>query len=132
MAVRVAGLASTLAAEGAIVIASLVSPYAADRLAARQLHDDRAVPFLEVFLDTPLAVCRQRDPKHLYAQADRGELRGLTGIDDPYERPTNPDLTLPVQPVTESVDAVLSILATLGVRIFSARAARSGCPTDRR
>ena len=58
--------------------------------------------------------------------------RGLTGIDDPYERPTNPDLTLPVQPVTESVDAVLSILATLGVRIFSARAARSGCPTDRR
>ena len=69
-------------------------PVLADRDRARALHDAAGLPFIEVFVDTPLEVCEQRDPKGLYAKARAGEIKGFTGIDDPYEAPPQPDLTL--------------------------------------
>lgn len=87
---RMAHVARLMADAGLVVIVSAISPYAADRAQARALF--AAGAFVEVFVDTPLAVCEARDPKGLYARARRGELRDFTGIDSPYERPLQPEL----------------------------------------
>jgi len=93
--VRRAGhLALLLADAGVLVVASIVSPYAAGRREARRLHEASGIDFLEVYLDTPLDVCERRDPRGLYARARRGELTLVTGIDDPYEPPVKPDLVV--------------------------------------
>ncbi|MGF6880997.1 bifunctional enzyme CysN/CysC [Nocardia sp. GAS34] len=84
---RVAEVAALFADAGVVVIVSLISPFAAQRERAREVHATRALPFTEIFVDTPLHVCEQRDPKGLYARARAGELREFTGIDSPYERP---------------------------------------------
>ncbi|SFW77611.1 adenylyl-sulfate kinase [Amycolatopsis australiensis] len=89
---RVAEVARLFADAGVVAIASLISPYEADRARARRIHD--GLPFVEVFVDTPLEVCEERDPKGMYAKARSGEIRGFTGIDAPYERPSSPDLVL--------------------------------------
>lgn len=91
---RVAEVGRLLADAGAVSLIPLVSPYRAARANARALHEAAQIPFIEVYVDTPLAVCEQRDSKGLYAQARAGELRGFTGIDDPYEPPLNPELRL--------------------------------------
>ena len=88
---RTAHVAALLADAGAVAIVSLVSPYATDRAAARAVHEQLDVPFIEVFVDTPLEVCERRDPKGLYAQARRGEIQTFTGISDPYEVPEAPE-----------------------------------------
>ena len=72
----------------------LISPYRAGRDHARALHEAAGLPFVEVFVDTPIEVCEQRDPKGLYAKARAGEITGFTGIDDPYEAPLAPELVL--------------------------------------
>lgn len=77
---------------GIFVIAALISPFSAGRKQARSLAGPHR--FVEIFVDAPLDVCRQRDPKKLYAKARAGELTGLTGIDSPYEAPQNPELHL--------------------------------------
>ena len=79
---------------GVVAIASLISPYAADRAQARAAHDAAGLPFFEVFVDTPLEVCEARDPKGMYARARAGKITGFTGVDAPYERPEAPDLVL--------------------------------------
>jgi bifunctional enzyme CysN/CysC len=91
---RTAHVARLLAEAGTIAVVSLVSPYARDRRAAVALHAAIDLPFIEVFVDAPLALCEQRDPKGLYARARAGELAGLTGVGAPYEAPTRPDLAL--------------------------------------
>ncbi len=91
---RVAHVARLLADAGTIAIVSLISPYAADRLVARQIHEQGEIGFLEVFVNTSLEECERRDPKGLYARARRGEIPGFTGIDAPYEQPVHPDLEL--------------------------------------
>ena len=91
---RVAHVARLLADAGVVAIVPLISPYRAARDLARQLHDAAGLPFLEVFVDTPLAECERRDPKGLYARARAGELQGMTGIDDPYEPPLAPEIVL--------------------------------------
>lgn len=91
---RVAHVARLLADAGVVAIVPLISPYRAARDLARRLHGAAGLPFLEVFVDTPLAECERRDPKGLYAKARAGELRGMTGIDDPYEPPLAPELVL--------------------------------------
>jgi bifunctional enzyme CysN/CysC len=91
---RVAEVAKLLADAGVVAIVSLVSPYREDRDNARQLHQEAQLPFLEVFVDTPLEVCERRDPKGMYAKARRGEIQDFTGIDAPYEAPLRPDLLL--------------------------------------
>jgi len=79
---------------GVITITSFVSPYRADRDLVRALHDAAKLPFIEVFVDTPVELCEQRDPKGLYKKARAGEIKGFTGVDDPYEAPLKPDVVL--------------------------------------
>ncbi len=108
---RVAHVARLLADAGSLVLVALVSPYATDRRRARELHAEIGLPFVEIFLDTPIGVCRERDPKGLYERARRGELTGLTGFDDPYEPPASPDLRLAPEPLEQSVHRVLDALS---------------------
>ncbi|MDT4926096.1 MAG: bifunctional enzyme CysN/CysC [Pseudonocardiales bacterium] len=89
---RVGEVAKLLADAGVVAIVSLVSPYAADRQSVRASHSEAGLPFLEIFVDTPLEVCENRDPKGMYAKARAGEIRNFTGIDDPYEAPEAPHL----------------------------------------
>ncbi|HMS77232.1 adenylyl-sulfate kinase [Gordonia sp. (in: high G+C Gram-positive bacteria)] len=89
---RVGHLARLFADSGVIAIASLVSPLRSDREIARELHDAADLDFVEVHVATPVSECERRDPKGLYRRAREGTLRGLTGVDAPYEKPENPDL----------------------------------------
>lgn len=89
---RVSAVAQILAESGAICLAAFVSPYRADRDAARSLLDPGR--FLEVFVDTPLEICEARDPKGLYSKARAGEIPNFTGISAPYEAPLNPEVHL--------------------------------------
>jgi bifunctional enzyme CysN/CysC len=109
---RVGEVARLFADAGTVVLVSLVSPYAADRDRVRNVHEEAGLRFVEVFVDTPLEECERRDPKGLYAKARAGELKGMTGIDDPYEAPASPELTLhPLdQSVEESVAAMLALI----------------------
>jgi bifunctional enzyme CysN/CysC len=91
---RVGEVAKLMADAGLVAIVSLVSPYAADRQQVRESHTQAALPFVEIFVDTPLAVCEARDPKGMYAKARAGEISHFTGIDDPYEAPASPHLRL--------------------------------------
>ncbi|MCX8560259.1 adenylyl-sulfate kinase [Mycolicibacterium mucogenicum] len=91
---RVGHLARLLADSGVVALASLVSPLKSDRDTARELSTVAKLPFIEVYVSTPRAECERRDPKGLYARANAGELRGLTGVDAPYEPPENPDLVV--------------------------------------
>jgi bifunctional enzyme CysN/CysC len=89
---RVAEVAKLFVEAGLIAIVSFISPFRAEREMARGLM--AADEFVEIFVDTPLEICEQRDPKGLYRKARRGELRNFTGLDSPYERPGDPELTL--------------------------------------
>jgi len=91
---RVTEVAKLMADAGVVAIVSLVSPYRADRDKAREIHDADGLPFLEIFMDTPLEVAESRDPKGLYAKARAGEIAEFTGISAPYEAPLSPDLML--------------------------------------
>lgn len=91
---RVGEVAALFADAGVVALVPLVSPYRADRDTVRQRVLAAGLAFIEVFVDTPLELCEQRDPKGLYAKARAGELTGMTGIDDPYEAPNDPELVL--------------------------------------
>ncbi|OBK74618.1 adenylyl-sulfate kinase [Mycobacterium sp. 1164985.4] len=91
---RVGHLTRLFADAGVVALASLVSPLKSDRETARALNDAAKLPFIEVHIATPVDECERRDPKGLYARARAGELKGLTGVDAPYEPPENPDLVL--------------------------------------
>jgi bifunctional enzyme CysN/CysC len=91
---RVGEVARLLADAGVVALVPVISPFRDGRARVRATHAAAGVPFLEVFVDTPLEVCEQRDPKGLYAKARAGELPGFTGIDSPYEAPVDPDLVL--------------------------------------
>ncbi|MCW3069340.1 MAG: adenylyltransferase [Solirubrobacterales bacterium] len=114
---RTAHVARLLAESGTIALVSLVSPYAADREAAAALHEADDLGFVEIFVDAPLALCEQRDPKGLYARARAGELAGLTGVGAPYEAPATPDLVLGTcdETVEREVERVLELLAARGL-----------------
>jgi bifunctional enzyme CysN/CysC len=93
--VRRAGeVARLLADAGVVALVPLISPYAADRRRVRGMHEAAGVAFMEVFVDTPIEECERRDPKGLYARARAGEIKGFTGIDDPYEAPDAAELVL--------------------------------------
>lgn len=91
---RVAHVARLMADAGLVVLVPLISPYRAGRDQARAMHDEAGLPFVEVFVDTPIELCEARDPKGLYAKARAGQLTGFTGIDDPYEPPLAPEVVL--------------------------------------
>ncbi len=101
---RVAEVAKLMADAGVVAIVSLVSPYREHRDAARAGHEADGLPFLEIFMDTPLDECEARDPKGLYAKARAGEIPEFTGVSAPYEAPQRPDLLL--RPSDGDVDAL--------------------------
>jgi adenylyl-sulfate kinase len=112
---RTAHVASLLADAGAVAVVALVSPYAAGRAEARRIHEQEGLPFIEVYVATPLEECERRDPKGLYARARAGELPGFTGIDDPYEPPVAPDVWVSGnQSVQLAAEAVLALVPTVG------------------
>lgn len=112
---RMAEVAKLFAQAGVTPIVAAISPYTQDRRSARALLP--AGRFVEVHLDTPLAVCEQRDPKGLYARARRGELPSFTGIDAPYEPPAQPELRLSTQhmSVAECVACIVDFLNKIGI-----------------
>ncbi len=91
---RIGEVARLMADAGLVVAVPVISPYRADRQKARRAHEAAGLPFVEVWVSTPLEVCEQRDPKGMYARARAGEIAEFTGIDAPYEPPVEPDLTL--------------------------------------
>jgi bifunctional enzyme CysN/CysC len=91
---RATALALDRALEGWVSVVALVSPYREDRDRAREAHREHGVPFAEVFVATPLADCERRDPKGLYLRARRGEITNLTGVNDPYEPPVEPEASV--------------------------------------
>ncbi|HMU80830.1 MAG TPA: adenylyl-sulfate kinase, partial [Microthrixaceae bacterium] len=91
---RVGEVAALLADSGTVALVPLVSPYRDDRDRVRRRITSAGLDFLEVFVDTPIEICEERDPKGLYARARAGELTGMTGVDDPYEAPSRPELVL--------------------------------------
>ena len=112
---RVAHTARLLADAGVLVLVALISPYAVDREDARQLHEVLDIPFVEVFLDTPITICERRDPKGMYSRARRGEIANFTGVDDPYERPENPDVRIPPVSIEHSARLVLDMLSRFDI-----------------
>lgn len=109
---RVSEVARVLGAAGVVAIVAVVSPHLEGRARAREMHTAAQLGFLEVWLATPLTECERRDPKGLYAGARAGEVHHLTGVDDPYEPPTDAELELQPGPdsVEECVEAVLRAL----------------------
>lgn len=114
---RVGEVARLMADAGLVTISSFISPYQADRDRVRQIHADAGIEFIEAFINTPIEICEQRDPKGLYKKARSGEIKGFTGIDDPYESPTNPEIVVNTGEldVAESVDLLIRDLAERGL-----------------
>lgn len=111
---RLGEVAKLMADAGIVSIVPAISPYAVDRDRARQAHEEMDLTFVEVFVDTPLEICEQRDPKGLYAKARRGEIEEFTGVSDPYEEPNSPDLHLKTED-TSVEDSVARILKIVGL-----------------
>ena len=110
---RVGAVAKLFTEAGLVALTAFISPYRIDRDRVRKLLPEG--DFIEIFVDTPIEICEQRDPKGLYKKARAGELKGFTGIDDPYEAPAQPELILsggtktPEQLAQEVVDYLKSL-----------------------
>lgn len=104
---RAAHVAAMIAATGTVVVVSLVSPYRSGRRVAREIHSERGLGFIEVFVDTELGECQRRDPRGLY----RARVSNMTGVDDPYEPPESPEVHVRPGPqtVAECAAAVLEV-----------------------
>lgn len=116
---RIATVAQLFVSAGLITITAFVSPYREDRQRARRLIEQAGEQgdFVEIFVDTPLAVCERRDPKGLYKKARAGEIKQFTGISDPYEPPESPELHLSTDdatPVESSVEQIVDYLRSAG------------------
>src|SRR5205814_568016 len=104
---RIGEVAKLFADCGVLTMTSFISPYRKDRDNVRALHDAGKIPFIEIHVETPIGTCEQRDPKGLYKKARAGELKGFTGIDDPYEAPLKPELTIDATNVSPQQATVL-------------------------
>jgi bifunctional enzyme CysN/CysC len=113
---RVSEVAKLMADAGTVVITSFISPYRADRARARAIALQAGADFVEIFVDAPLAICEQRDPKGLYRKARAGKLKGFTGIDAPYEPPEDPEIVVHTDEQAAD-DCVAQILAELIPRL---------------
>lgn len=116
---RIGEVAKLFADAGLITLCSFVSPYRDARDKVRKLHEDAGLPFFEIFVDIPIEVAQQRDPKGLYAKAAKGEIKDMTGLSEksPFEAPVNPELRLPTheQTIDKSVSDVVQRLQAAGV-----------------
>jgi adenylyl-sulfate kinase len=114
---RVGEVARLFTDAGMVTIVALISPYAADRERVREIHEAGNNPFFEIHIATPLDECQERDPKGLYAKSAKGEVKGLTGVDDPYDIPDAPDLRIvtsgrtPKESATELYEFITSSLS---------------------
>ncbi|MDG2384619.1 MAG: adenylyl-sulfate kinase [Pirellulaceae bacterium] len=115
---RIGAVSQLFCAAGIVTLTAFVSPYRKDRELVKHLvvSRGRSDDFIEVFVDTPLSVCESRDPKGLYKKARAGEIKNFTGIDDPYEPPTKPEITLKSDGATPEVlaDQVIAHLEAIG------------------
>jgi len=111
---RIGAVAKLFCEAGIVAITAFISPYRGDRDRVRSSLAEG--DFIEVFLDAPLEVCEARDPKGLYQKARAGQLKGFTGIDDPYEAPLNPELRLDAaaQPAERLAEQVITYLKKAG------------------
>ncbi|KAF8933563.1 Adenylyl-sulfate kinase [Podila verticillata] len=109
---RIAEVSKLFADSTQIAITAFISPYISDRDAARKLHDEANIPFVEVYADAPLSVVEERDPKGLYKKAKAGEIKEFTGISAPYEAPVNPEIHIHTHKVSveEGVQIILDYL----------------------
>ena len=114
---RISEVTKLFADAGMIAVTSFISPYKKDRDFARQIHEEAGLGFVECWVNTPLEVCEERDPKGLYKKARAGEIKGFTGIDDPYEAPDKAELILPAaeKSVAECVAMVINHLEDKGL-----------------
>jgi adenylylsulfate kinase len=110
---RVSFVARMLARNGVAVLVAMITPYETSRQAARSVVGGR---FIEIWLSCPIEVCRQRDPKGIYRRTMEGAVTKVTGVDDPFEEPLNPELTVDTSALTvdQSVDRIVKYLATAG------------------
>jgi len=115
---RVAEVANLMADGGMVVVTAFISPYRSDRRRAREIVLEGGADFIEVFVDAPLEVCEQRDPKQLYKKARAGQIKDFTGIDAPYEAPDDPEVVTHTASQTLN-ESVTTILETLLPRIKS-------------
>lgn len=117
---RIAEVAKLFADSATIALTSFISPYKADREVARKLHEgdkDGAIPFIEVYVEVPIEVAEQRDPKGLYKKARAGEIKEFTGISAPYEAPEKPEVTIRTDllSVEDCVRKIVGYLAEKGL-----------------
>ena len=114
---RIGQISKLFVDTGVIVLSSFVSPYRADRDIVRDSHDAGDMDFLEIFVDVPLDVAEQRDPKGLYKKARAGEIKNFTGVSDPYEAPLNAELVLNSheQSLEEEVEILLAMMSERGI-----------------
>ncbi|GAA2449960.1 adenylyl-sulfate kinase [Streptomyces macrosporus] len=114
---RIGFVAELLASNGVKVLVPVIAPYADSREAVRKRHQAEGTAYLEVHVATPVEVCSERDVKGLYAKQAAGEISGLTGVDDPYEAPVDPDLRIEAhtETVRESADRLHALLSERGL-----------------
>ncbi|MEW1695929.1 adenylyl-sulfate kinase [Streptomyces sp. NPDC091278] len=114
---RIGFVAELLASNGVKVLVPVIAPYADSREAVRKRHRTEGTPYVEVHVATPVDVCSVRDVKGLYAKQAAGEISGLTGVDDPYDEPADPDLRIESQnqTVRESAARLHALLTEKGL-----------------
>ena len=114
---RIGEVAKLFADAGILTITSFISPYRADRDMVRKLHEEAGLPFLEIYVECPLDEAEKRDPKGLYQKARAGQIKGFTGIDDPYEAPEQPEIILPTHELTveQSAQRILDLIEQRGL-----------------
>lgn len=125
---RCAEVAKLMAEAGLVVITSLISPIAIERKRAAMIAHKEGIPFVEIFIKTPLEICEKRDPKGLYKKARAGEIKGFTGIDSPYEAPISPDLEIDTVAYSreECLEKLVDFAMTVTRRAELGEADRSG------
>jgi adenylylsulfate kinase len=113
---RIGEIAKLFVDSSVIALSSFISPYRADRDRVRELHAESNFAFIEIFVDCSLTEAEARDPKGLYRKARAGEIKNFTGIDDPYEAPTKPEIHLHTDKMTleEEVDVIMAYLEQHG------------------
>ncbi|KAH9892740.1 adenylylsulfate kinase [Cubamyces lactineus] len=113
---RIGEVSKLFADASCVTLTAFISPYRADRAVARELHEKAGLAFIEVFVDAPLHVVEQRDPKGLYKKARAGEIKDFTGISAPYEAPENPEVHIKTDEcdVTEAVSRITEYLSQKG------------------
>ncbi|XP_030753527.1 bifunctional 3'-phosphoadenosine 5'-phosphosulfate synthase-like [Sitophilus oryzae] len=114
---RISEVSKLFADAGHICLCSFVSPFKEDRDRSRKAHEESNLPFFEVFVDTPIEVCEERDVKGLYKKAREGTIKGFTGVDQEYQKPEHPELVLKTAktPIEDSVQLVVEMLIENGI-----------------